>query len=170
MPDRWVKRWSVPSESKTDLVYTVAVDADGIFGCSCPSWTRNRKRLQHQKCKHIRQVEAGRWPEQGNPIPDRPTFTLAHVLEVTPVRDVDIIVEVLVPLIPIGDTDFIATVIYDCLRYGISWKELQRYNLAKHNSRSSIIEHVRAYGRSIYKRYKSPHGRRCVPVPASDGL
>jgi len=52
--DRWVKRWQVPSESDPDKTYTVAVDANGNYGCSCPVW--KFRRLQ---CKHIDFVLSG---------------------------------------------------------------------------------------------------------------
>jgi hypothetical protein len=47
---RWVKKWEIQG-SKGDI-YTVAQDADGNFGCSCPVW-----KFKREECKHIKQVK-----------------------------------------------------------------------------------------------------------------
>jgi hypothetical protein len=54
MADKWVQRWYESSDSNPEKVYTVAIDAEGNWGCSCPAWTRNRGRLKNGECKHIR--------------------------------------------------------------------------------------------------------------------
>lgn len=51
--DRWVKRWEVPSSSGNGT-YTVAVDKDDNYGCSCPAW-----KFRRQECHHIKQVKLG---------------------------------------------------------------------------------------------------------------
>ncbi len=56
MNDKWIKRWTVASESGPG-VYIVALDKDGTYGCSCPVWKFHRK-----QCKHIQEVLAGRAP------------------------------------------------------------------------------------------------------------
>ncbi len=50
--DKWVRRWEVES-SNSMHTYTVAVDAMGNWGCSCPVW--KFKRLE---CKHIQKIKA----------------------------------------------------------------------------------------------------------------
>ena len=55
MADKWVQRWEVASHSNPSKTYTVAIDADGIYDCSCPAWTRHMPR---KDCKHIQQVKA----------------------------------------------------------------------------------------------------------------
>jgi len=57
--DKWVKRWQVPSSSDSG-VWTVAVDADGNYGCSCPVW-----RFRRQECHHIKMVKEGIEYEMG---------------------------------------------------------------------------------------------------------
>lgn len=52
----WVEKWHVSSESDPMKYYTVSQADDGSFGCSCPSWTRNR-----YQCKHIRAVRTGHY-------------------------------------------------------------------------------------------------------------
>ncbi|MFW6012268.1 MAG: SWIM zinc finger family protein [bacterium] len=49
--DRWVRRLRVASETEPGVVYTVAVDAAGRWGCSCPAWIYDPAR---PACKHIR--------------------------------------------------------------------------------------------------------------------
>lgn len=56
MNDKWIKRWTVASESGPG-VYIVGQDKDGNYGCSCPVWKFHRK-----QCKHIQEVLAGRAP------------------------------------------------------------------------------------------------------------
>jgi hypothetical protein len=51
--DRWVQRWYV-TKSTGDGQWCVAVDRDGIYGCSCPVW-----KFKKQECKHIRGIKAG---------------------------------------------------------------------------------------------------------------
>jgi hypothetical protein len=65
---RWVQKWEIQG-SRGDI-YTVARDADGNFGCSCPVW-----KFKREECKHIRQVkdmlrnEAG--PQEGPVLPKK---------------------------------------------------------------------------------------------------
>ena len=83
MSDRWVRRWKVQSQSRSDIQYTVTVDHRGRWGCSCWTWRRN----QTKDCKHI---EATRGD---NPEPDeivsitepktKPKIVLANIKEVT---------------------------------------------------------------------------------------
>ena len=49
----WVKRWKVRSSTDGRKKYTVALDTQGDYGCSCPAWTRHTPRVN---CKHIQQV------------------------------------------------------------------------------------------------------------------
>lgn len=48
--DRWVKRWTVSSSTDPQISYTVAVDAAGNLGCSCPAWVHDKER---RPCKHL---------------------------------------------------------------------------------------------------------------------
>ena len=53
--DKWVKRWVVPS-STGEGYYTVAIDKDENYGCSCPGWVKHFPRMD---CKHIIEVQGG---------------------------------------------------------------------------------------------------------------
>lgn len=48
----WVNRWEVFSDSGKS--YIVAQKDNGEWGCSCPHWIHNRKKILDGKCKHIR--------------------------------------------------------------------------------------------------------------------
>lgn len=50
-PDRWVSRQVVASSSQPGRRYTLARDAAGAWGCSCPAWVYDPLR---RPCKHIR--------------------------------------------------------------------------------------------------------------------
>lgn len=54
-PDRWVRRWSVRSETAARQ-YVVACDQQGGWGCSCPGWVYHSPR---RPCKHIAAVRGG---------------------------------------------------------------------------------------------------------------
>lgn len=49
-PGPWMQRYSVP-RSHGDGTWTVAKDAKGAWGCSCPRW-----RFKREQCKHIQAV------------------------------------------------------------------------------------------------------------------
>jgi len=49
--DKWLKRWCVESFSNSDIKYTVALDREEHYGCSCPAWRFGRK--NNPICKHI---------------------------------------------------------------------------------------------------------------------
>lgn len=51
--DRWIQRWYV-TKSTGDGQWCVALDRDGIYGCSCPVW-----KFKKQECKHIRGIKSG---------------------------------------------------------------------------------------------------------------
>lgn len=48
---RWVgQRWYI--EGTRGDVYTVAIDENGEYGCSCPAW-----KFRRQECRHIKEVK-----------------------------------------------------------------------------------------------------------------
>jgi hypothetical protein len=48
-----LRSWEVPSQTRPDTVYTVMVDDDGVWSCTCPHYTYRRL-----VCKHIVMVQA----------------------------------------------------------------------------------------------------------------
>jgi hypothetical protein len=151
MPDKWIKRWKVPSHS-SDKVYTVAQDATGEYGCSCPVW-----KFKRQECKHIKEVKDGAYASIDAPPAKEPEIVLANVREVCEADDGD--GRLLVPLMPLDDTHFQATLIYDLLRHGVNWGTCkERYGLAKRNSKKAIIAYVEERGRRIYGPWQEGRG------------
>ena len=49
---KWVKRWEINSRTKYGSTHTVAMDAQGNFGCSCPVW-----KFKRRECHHILAVK-----------------------------------------------------------------------------------------------------------------
>jgi hypothetical protein len=54
LKDKWKKRWKLESFSDSSVEYTVALDRDDNYGCSCPAWRFGRKK--NPFCKHIHHV------------------------------------------------------------------------------------------------------------------
>lgn len=58
---------------------------------------------------------------------------------------------ILIPFRPLGDADFLATILYDALMLGVDWKELKQLSRApKTWGTKTVINHVRYTGRKIY--------------------
>lgn len=58
----WVRRFEVRSTTDASASYTVAIDDNGAWGCSCPAWKFKKK--DHTTglkpdCKHILGVRGG---------------------------------------------------------------------------------------------------------------
>jgi len=45
---KYLKQWQIESESKPGKYYTVSLDDNGNYSCSCPQWI-----YRHKECKHI---------------------------------------------------------------------------------------------------------------------
>ena len=89
MADKWVQRWKVESSSSSRM-YTVAVDAEGNYGCTCPAWKFQKGAQKERKdCKHISrlkaQLQAGQKPAL-SPAPSPPPAKPAPLLPPTPHR------------------------------------------------------------------------------------
>jgi len=53
MSNRWLLKWSIESFVKVGTSYTVSLGTDGNWGCSCPAWIFQRRKLPDNSCKHI---------------------------------------------------------------------------------------------------------------------
>lgn len=139
----WSQSFEVPSTSGLGT-YTVSRDTTGRYACSCPHWIYRR-----QVCKHIRAIQTQARTEPAHHARDLPIPTClpANVTSVTTGDDKS----VLVPLIPIGHSHFLATVIVDLLIHRISFATIQRhYHLPAATTRQNYLDHVLAHGRFIY--------------------
>lgn len=67
--------------------------------------------------------------------------------------------QLLVPPIPLGDTHFMVTVLYDLLRFGVPWAALrERYRLPARLTRQMIVDYIFTCGRKIYGGYEAGRG------------
>lgn len=140
----YVDQWTFPSKSNPDKNYKVSLKESGEYICHCWPYLRTRK-----DCSHIETVKRGDINPDGKPI--ERFICLAAVPQVMYGEDG----AVMTPLIPIGDTWFQATLLYDLLNAGISWGTLrERYDLAKANTKKNIIAYVEERGRKVYASYK----------------
>ena len=48
---RYQEVYSIESDSRPGIMYTVALSYKGTWSCGCPRWTRNAERPE---CKHIK--------------------------------------------------------------------------------------------------------------------
>ena len=138
-----VKQWKVPS-SKGDKEYTITLNDKDEYSCSCPNWIYRRA-----QCKHIQAVQDGEY--DGEEQKDLPETMPGNVKEVQlKVDDKGKIERVLVPLIPFGETHFLATIIYDLLAIGYSWGYLKkRYHILPQWKKRAVTEYIKTRGRKI---------------------
>lgn len=155
----YLKQWGVPSDTNPEKTYKVSLTPDFEFQCSCPRWVFKR-----ETCKHIQDVISGvyEYPEKLRP-KFNITFGKVRQLELQDDRTT-----VLLPLRPIGDTDFLATILYDAMMVGINWSEIKKIEKAPKEWRAmQVIEHVRRYGRKIYAEggaYMGANGFETIPI------
>jgi len=139
--DRWIKRWQVPSFSE-DKEYTVALDKDGNYGCSCPAW-----KFRRQECHHIKLVKMG----GGKPTtrPQRPRYVLAQVNKPTYKPDT---FELLIPLVAIPDVMMMeATICFYMLKYGYSMREVREArHIPAQWTVAAIFAHIERHGEAEY--------------------
>lgn len=142
--DRWVKRWKVPGSNGDE--WTVAIDKDGNYGCSCPRW-----KFKREECHHILQVKAS-----GGEQTKTRTAVPGNVGEV--VIDGD---RVLYPLVPFGGgPDLPATIVYDLQRANVDPIQIRDYasRMFKQASLKQITLHVKDRGRLIFSRFEKGKG------------
>jgi hypothetical protein len=147
--DRWVKRWKVPGSNGN--TWTVAIDKEGNYGCSCPRW-----KFKREQCHHVEDVKAGGGTLQGgDPVKQREAIP-GNVAEVTIDGD-----RVLYPLVPFGGgPDLPATIVYDLIRANVSSEKVRDYatSMFRGASLKQIKAHVEAKGRYIYSRFEKGKG------------
>ncbi len=140
---KWVQSFSVPSSSGHGE-YTVSLADDGSYGCSCPHW-----KFRRQPCRHIATVQEQASTNHTGTAYRRPLpiCRSANVPEVQKLNEDTL----LVPLIPLKNAHFLATVIVDLLTHGIPFEEIKRrYHLSAKYSRSSYTQLILSHGRCIY--------------------
>lgn len=156
---KWIEKYEVP-KSKGTGSWIVSKSDTGQWGCSCPVW-----KFKREECKHIGAVKEGDFDNRNEPIPK---IILANVEQVTKEEET-----ILVPLIPLGDAHFEATVCFDLYAAGVPWRwVIKRYRLAGQNTKEAITNYVRIHGRKTYgpwnEKTKSHDGfqiTRLSPIP-----
>jgi hypothetical protein len=142
--DRWVKRWQI--EGSNGNTWTVAIDKEGGYGCSCPVW-----KFKREECHHILQVKQN----GGKEIKQR-TAMPGNVGQVTIDGD-----NVLYPLVPIpSGADLPATIIYDMMRANVSVDYIKNYakRMFRRANLKQIKIHVEERGRFIYSKFEKGRG------------
>lgn len=133
----WSDRWDVP-RSDGSGVWTVSRSDAGAWGCSCPVW-----RFKRETCKHITRIQEEESSGIAHP---RLELVCANVPQVTR-EDA----RVLVPLLPIGDTHFQATLCFDLYACGVPWSEVrERYRLDQTWTKQAVLAYVLKHGRKYY--------------------
>lgn len=164
---QWAQQWTVRSKSDSTQRYTVSLDFDDIYHCSCPKWKFQKGDIADKRhCHHIEDVIDGLYDDVG----PEPRFVLYNNQQVQPVYDRNRIVEVRVPLIPFGEEhkDFYATLVYDCLRYGIYWRTLKERRYDNGNSKRSFINYVESRGKRCIQGDWNPEAKRYGPYKYVD--
>lgn len=139
--DKWLKRWKVNGSNGN--VWTVAIDVNGQYGCSCPVW-----KFKREECHHIAMVKAGGGTTD-SPKP-KPEYVLAAVRK--PVLKADSN-ELLIPLVAIGDPLMMeATICYYLLMNGYSMSEIRelRCHIPSSWSAKAIRAHIATHGEAEY--------------------
>ena len=152
MKVRYKQQWKVQSESNPAKEYVVSLTMMDTYKCSCPNWIF-RLQKTGDDCKHISGIKDGIYDS----IPAHEFILVpANVREVTLQDDR---VTVSIPLIPIGDTDFLVTLLHDCTVIGVPWNVLRdRYQFPRQWTRETVMEHVKFSGRKIYGEWVEERG------------
>ena len=139
---QYKKQWKVPSSSGSGE-YTVSLKESGEYICHCFPFLKSR-----QPCKHILAVRRGEYPEIGETVRPEPEMVCAMVEQVKPeLQDPEH--RLLVPLVPFSNehADFVVTVWYDLLRYGVSWRTVKNaYNPMDGFGAQDVKDYIHARG------------------------
>ena len=145
--DKWIRRWKIRN-SKDTGDWTVAIDEDGNYGCSCPVWKFKRK-----ECKHIRFVKENPDFESDVPVEKLPKVILANVLRPEFDKDKN---EIYCPLVTFDDrgTWMEATICWFLMEHGFSWRQVkERRKLPKEWTKSAVLAYIETNGLAEYVDY-----------------
>jgi len=149
----WIKKYNVPGSNSA--VWTVGIDKDGNYGCSCPVW-----KFKRQECKHIKSVKDNVFLAEENKSAE--PFRTAQPGNVGEVTIKDNIV--LYPLVPLGwpyTAHLICTIIYDMARANVDpfvIMDYKRRMLEGDVSIKRIREFVETNGRLVYTKCEKGRG------------
>jgi len=141
--DKWVQKFIIPGSNGAE--WTVGIDAEGGFGCSCPVW-----KFKRQECKHIREVKdnidilVSNLPGEAN----KPNVVLAKVYK-PELRNG----ELYIPLVPFGDVDMSATIVYHMMKCGYTMREIRKIRgccCPESWTAKAVLEHIKVHGEAQY--------------------
>jgi hypothetical protein len=148
MKKHYKKQWVVPSDTNPDKGYKVSLTMEDQYQCSCPRWIFKR-----EECKHIQGVKDGIY-DQHTVIEYH--LVLAMVKEVTMLDDR---VTIHVPLRPVEDIDFLATIVYDLMHLGVPWQVIAELeHTPKQWKPAQVNSHILDHGRKVYDNWVKGHG------------
>ena len=137
--DKWVKRWEVAGSNGKS--WTVAIDVEGNYACSCPVW-----KFRREECHHITLIKNG---GGGEVLPSaRPEAIPAAVLEPM-LKDG----QLLYPLVPFGPAGLHmeVTIVAFMLANGYSIKEIKaRRHLPASWTLRRIWAYIEEHGNAKY--------------------
>jgi len=140
---KWIKKWKV--DGSNGNVWTVAIDTEGNYGCSCPLW--KFKRLE---CHHILRIKENGGREYKEK--EKPKYILAKVKKPIYKKESNTL---LIPLVRVGDIRMEATVCYNLLKYGYTMGEVRRLrDIPNSWTAKAIVEHIKQYGEAEYEEDK----------------
>lgn len=149
--DKWRKRWQI-GKSTGDGYWTVAVDKDGNYGCSCPVW-----KFRRDRCKHIQYVQANPTLKPNEQtIIKTPDLIPANVLQ--PVFD-EKSNRILYPLVSFQEGPWMeATICWFIMEHGFSWTELKsrRRHIPNSWTKRAVYAYIEEHGPAQYQDH-NPH-------------
>ena len=147
---KWIKQWKVQGSGKE--VYTVSVDKNGCYACSCPVW-----KFKRVECKHIDLIKSN--PNHMSSNNTHRSAMPGNVGEVTIAG-----VNVLYPLVPFNpgiQTHLIATIIYDMQSANVDPNYIKDYKdrmFKEKVSFKAVDEYIRSKGRLVYSKWVEKQG------------
>lgn len=82
---KYIKKWTVPSNSEREKIYIVALTETGEYQCSCPAWIFQRKKLYHGECWHIKDLK--NHPEDFEEVSPEITGSIVEIAKVLGKRE-----------------------------------------------------------------------------------
>lgn len=138
---RYIKQWQVPSSTGSGT-WTVSLDKNGAYSCSCPRW-----KFKREDCKHIQDARGGGYD---NNMVNKPQIVLG-IIEKPVFKQAKN--ELWVPLVKFGDTNMEATICYTMLKYGYSISEVREIRRRPSSwTADAIKDHIRRHGEAEYPK------------------
>lgn len=141
---RYTKQWQVPSSIGTGI-WTVSLDKNGGYSCSCPRW-----KFKRENCKHIQDVRGGGYDSR---VVNKPGIVLAMIEKPVFKQGKN---ELWIPLKSLPDTiGMEATICFYMMRYGYNISEVREIRKIPASwTADAIKDHIRRHGEAEYPEIK----------------